>query len=169
MASDSPPDFFAILETLSKYEVEFILVGGRCAVIHGAPVVTTDVDVVHRRTPPNIERLLLALSELDAHYRYHPSRIAPNHTHLEGPGHQLLKTKHGNLDVLGSIDQGRDYDSLLEGVQMIEIEGRAYKILHLQELIEIKRRAGRDKDRAVLPLLENTLRLVDRSSTSESE
>ena len=51
-------DFFAILEVLTKHEVEFILVGGLCAVIHGAPIVTMDMDIVHHREAENIERLL---------------------------------------------------------------------------------------------------------------
>ena len=167
MASDSQPDFFAILEALASYEVEFILVGGLCAVVHGAPVVTTDVDVVHRRSPDNLDRLVAALASLDAHYRHHPSRIVPDETHLVGPGHQLLKTNRGNLDVLGSIDGGRDYDDLMESTQAIELEGRRYRLLELGELIEIKRRAGRDKDLAVLPLLENTRRLAEATDESE--
>ena len=131
--------------------------------VHGVPVVTTDVDVVHRRSADNIDRLLAALASLDAHYRHHPSRIAPNETHLVGPGHQLLKTSRGNLDVLGSIDGGRDYEDLVASTQTIELEGHSYRLLELGELIEIKRRAGRDKDLAVLPLLENTRRLVGDS------
>lgn len=158
MASDVSPDFFAILEILSRHEVEFVLVGGLCAVIHGAPVVTTDIDIVQLRTQDNIRKLLTALEELDAVFRLHPHRIKPNESHLSGQGHQLLRTNAGNLDVLGTIDQGRGFQELLEHSGLFEIEGFKYRILELQELIAIKTRAGRDKDIAALPALKSTLR-----------
>ncbi|WP_437646974.1 hypothetical protein [Sorangium sp. So ce362] len=47
-----------LLGVLARHRVDFIVVGGVAAVIHGAPVNTFDMDVVHARTPDNIERLL---------------------------------------------------------------------------------------------------------------
>ncbi|MBW1690691.1 MAG: hypothetical protein JRJ70_08075 [Deltaproteobacteria bacterium] len=58
------PDFLEILKTLTEHEVDFIVVGGVCAVLHGAPVTTFDLDLVHSRSPENLERLILALKEL---------------------------------------------------------------------------------------------------------
>ena len=102
-------DFRAILRTLSEYKVEFIVVGGVSAVLHGAPVSTFDLDIVHAREPKNLERLLAALSAMDAHYRMQSEqRRQPDASHLFSPGHQLLMTRHGPLDVLGSIGQSRD-------------------------------------------------------------
>lgn len=63
-----------ILRVLSAHEVEFIVVGGVSAVLHGAPVTTFDLDIVHRRTPENIDRLLAALRELDAILRSRSAR-----------------------------------------------------------------------------------------------
>jgi hypothetical protein len=54
-------DFYSILETLSKYKVDFIIVGGVCGVLHGAPVTTFDLDIVHSRTQENLARLMPAL------------------------------------------------------------------------------------------------------------
>ncbi len=122
MSPSSPPDFFGILEALATHEVKFILVGGLAAVVQGAPVVTTDVDIVHLRSEENIAKLLGALHQLDAVYRHHPAKIAPNATHLVGKGHQLLTTNRGNLDVLGSIDEGRDFDALLGATRNMELD-----------------------------------------------
>ena len=58
------PDFLAILKTLAEYKVDFIVVGGVCAVLHGAPVSTFDLGLVHSRTPDNIDRLMSALESL---------------------------------------------------------------------------------------------------------
>jgi hypothetical protein len=43
-------DFLDILRVLTRHQVEFITVGGLAAVFNGAPIVTVDVDILHRRT-----------------------------------------------------------------------------------------------------------------------
>lgn len=42
---------FRIIEQLNQAGVEYIVVGGMAAVLLGAPLVTADIDIVHRRTP----------------------------------------------------------------------------------------------------------------------
>ncbi|MHC1726754.1 MAG: hypothetical protein AB9866_12215 [Syntrophobacteraceae bacterium] len=70
--------------------MDFIIVGGVSAVIHGAPVTTFDLDVVHSRTSENIARILAALKDLDAFYRGRgDQRLRPTAAHLASPGHQL--------------------------------------------------------------------------------
>lgn len=51
-----------LLSSLIEANVEFIVVGGAAAVLSGVPVVTKDLDIVHKRSPENIERLLSVLS-----------------------------------------------------------------------------------------------------------
>ncbi len=53
-----------LIGTLVKREVEFVIVGGMAAILRGTPVNTFDLDVVYERSSENIERLLLALDEL---------------------------------------------------------------------------------------------------------
>ena len=119
---------------------------------------TSDVDIVHRRTPENIDRLLLVLAELEAVYRFAPRRLSPSASHLLGPGHQLLSTKYGRLDCLGTIDGDKTYDDLLASSSPLPIEGQSpLRVLELSALIAIKQRAGRPKDLAVIPYLEATL------------
>lgn len=48
----------ALLEGLINAGIEFILVGGLAAVVQGAPITTMDVDIVHRQTAENIDKLL---------------------------------------------------------------------------------------------------------------
>jgi hypothetical protein len=55
-----------LLRVLARNDVESIVVGMLAAVAQGAPLLTEDVDVVHRRTPENVERLLAALPVLEA-------------------------------------------------------------------------------------------------------
>jgi hypothetical protein len=54
---------------LCKNNVDFILIGGVAAIVQGAPIMTFDLDLVHERSPQNIEALLYVLRQIDAHYR----------------------------------------------------------------------------------------------------
>src|SRR5438093_3168194 len=111
-----------ILKVLEEYEVEFIVVGGVCAVLHSAPISTFDLDLVHWRAPNNIDRLMVALKTLDAHYRGRGAqKMRPGVSHLLSPGHQLLMTKAGPLDLPGVIGKSSGYNELLEHTIQMEV------------------------------------------------
>jgi hypothetical protein len=152
-------DFLAILKNLAEHSVDFIVVGGVGAVLQGAPIATFDLDVVHSREPLNITKLLSALDSLDAHYREPAGRnIRPNRSHLSSPGHHLLMTRFGPLDLLGVIGSKRDYPNLLPESAVVEIsEGLKMRVLSLSAIIKSKEEAGGLKDQAVLPTLRRTL------------
>lgn len=147
--------FDRILITLVRRGVEFILVGGVNAVLHGAPYDTFDVDVVHRRTEDNLAHLYGALDELGAMYRLAESRqLKPPADALAGPGHQLLTTRYGKLDLLGTLDGVLGYDELLPQTEIKDLgDGLVLRMLTLDALIEIKERTGRAKDRWAAELL----------------
>ncbi len=52
-----PADFEALLRALTSAGVAFIVVGGVAAALHGAPVATVDLDIVHRLDTENVRRL----------------------------------------------------------------------------------------------------------------
>ena len=157
--------FAEILRLLATNDVEFIVVGMTAGVLHGAPVTTIDLDIVHRRSSENVTRLLRVLGELDAFYRHDPRKLRPRDSHLGGPGHQLLTTIHGDLDCLGAIDDGKSYEDLLDRTTTITLAGGSVvRVLDLPTLIEIKERSGRPKDLAVLPVLRATLDEIERRS-----
>jgi predicted nucleotidyltransferase len=151
------PGFHALLRTLVEHEVEFLIVGGVAGVLHGAPIVTFDLDVLHRRTPGNVDRLLTALVSLDATYRTDARRLRPTTAHLMGPGHQLLRTTLGPIDVLGSIGEGLSYDDLVGTSVAVDLDGLLVRLLDLRTLIRLKEQLGREKDRAALDVLRHTL------------
>ena len=153
------PSLESLLETLATSDVEFIVVGLLAAVAQGAPVTTHDLDIVHRRTPENIAKLVdVLVNTLDAQYRGRTDVLRPTPEILAGTGHSLLKTRLGPLDVLGAIEGGRDYEALLPASRRIEISGYPVYVLGLAMLIELKRGSTRLKDQLVLPVLEETLR-----------
>ena len=146
-----------VLRRLSRNDVEFIVVGLMAGVLRGAPVMTADLDILHRRSIENVSRLLRVLAELDAVYRHDPRRLRPGESHLMSPGHQLLITTHGDLDCLGEVGEGRSYEDLLERAPELDLgDGLTVRVIDLPMLIELKEQAGRPKDLAVLPVLRAT-------------
>lgn len=152
-------DFLALLRTLNGHGVDYIVVGGVAAVLQGAPVSTFDLDVVHSRQKENIVRLVAVLQELDAYYRAQPERrLTPDASHLSSPGHQLLATRFGPLDLLGEIGAGRGYEDLLpESIMVRAGEQVLVRVLNLETLITMKEELAQEKDRAVIPVLRRTL------------
>ncbi len=149
------PRFAELLADLHDHGVEFIVVGGVAAVLEGAPISTFDLDIVPRWSLENIDRLAGALEALDALYR--GRNIRPTRDRLESPGHHLLETRLGALDVLGTVSPSRAFEDLEPSTVEYEVEGRRYRVLDLATQIDVKRHLGRDKDKAVLPMLERTL------------
>lgn len=138
-----------------------MLVGALSAVLQGAPVMTLDVDIVHRRADENIDRLLDALTTLDAYFRGHPDkRLEPTGEHLVSADHQLLTTRFGPLDLLGAIEHGLDYEQLLPDSIEIAFDGDSVQVLSLAKYVELKEESTQAKDRARLPVLRETLEMT---------
>jgi hypothetical protein len=156
---EKPAKFADLLRTLDAHGVEYVLVGGVAANLHGAPLATYDLDIVHRRAPANVARLLQALRSINAHYWEHaPRMLVPDEEGLLLPGHHSLQTDLGRIDIHGQIGSGRSYEDLLSETIRIEIgDGWGIRVLGLRAIIKTKREAGRPKDLADLPVLEETL------------
>lgn len=139
--------------------IELIVVGGLAAVLQGAPVVTFDVDIVHRRTPDNVGRLLALLLRHGAYHRLDLAnrRLPPTRDALMGRGHLNLAVGEAKLDVLCEIEEASGYEELLGDTVPIPLHGKTVKILGLRRLIQAKAFAGRPKDRMMLPILIATL------------
>jgi hypothetical protein len=150
----------SILDVLLDHEVGFVLVGALAAVAQGAPVTTHDVGIVHARTADNLDRLMAALAKMNARYRGRaPERPLPaDRAALATTGHSLFATDLGPLDCLGAIEGGMQFDDLIPLSMVLDLDGRALRVLSLETLVALKRSSTDPKDRLVLPLLEETLR-----------
>jgi hypothetical protein len=70
-----PVDLAQVIPPLVRAKVDFILIGGMAAILHGSARVTFDVDVVYSRTHDNIERLTTALAAHRPYLRNAPSGL----------------------------------------------------------------------------------------------
>jgi predicted nucleotidyltransferase len=149
-----PPqaDLGALIAALAEAGVEFIVVGGAAAVLHGAPITTQDLDLVHSRSPENVQRLLALLQRLDTILR--DSRgLRPTAELLSSSGQLLLSTSLGPLDLLGVLHDQRGYEELLPSTELVSDGSIRIRVLNLEALIAVKAAAGRAKDKLTLPML----------------
>lgn len=154
-------DPIAILRALDKHNVKYIVIGGFASWIQGAPIVTTDIDVVYEPGKENVTALVKALTEMQAVYRHQLGKeIRPNQEGLASTtaaGHHLFSTRSGDLDALRTVaDLG--YRDLKEDVILFDIGGLEVQIATLEKIIFLKTKAGRPKDIAALPTLRAALK-----------
>ena len=163
-----------MLAVLREAGVQFVLVGGMAAILHGDVGVTIDIDVVPEREPENLDRLAIALRTLDARIR---AEGAPEGLPFDCSGEFLrnlapdsilnLTTQVGDLDLTFRPSGTGGYADLRRDAVEIEAgDGVRILVASLADVIRSKEAAGREKDRLALPRLR---RLLDRTRGEEPE
>jgi len=145
-------DFRGLLNALVEHRVEFIIVGGVAATLHGSARVTQDLDIVYDRSPQNHRRLIAALRGHRPYLRGAPPGLPflwDEETLRRGLNF-TLQTDLGNLDVLGEIAGGGGYNELRPHSVEFEAFGLRLRCLDLDTLIRVKRAAGRPRDLEVI-------------------
>lgn len=154
MSHPASANLSGILQALVDAGVEFILVGGAAAVVHGAPITTQDVDIVPNSSSKNLDKLADLLLALDSVVReLSDRRLRPTREHLNTQGQILLSTSLGPLDCLITLHDGRGYGELLGHSEEFADGTLRLKVLDLETLVHVKTAAGRAKDRIAVPIL----------------
>jgi hypothetical protein len=141
-------DFAALVRRLVEHRVDFILIGGLAAIVHGSARSTQDVDVVYARTQANLSRLVEALADLAPYPRGAPLGLPFqwDSKTLEMGMNFTLICRFGSLDLLGHVTGGGSYEDLLPHSFVISAFDVDFPCLDLPTLIRIKQAAGRPKD-----------------------
>jgi predicted nucleotidyltransferase len=145
-----------MLRALVEARVEFILVGGAAATVHGSARLTQDLDIVYSRSSRNIDNLVTALSPFRPYPRGAPrglpflfdARTVKNGLNF------TLETDLGWMDLLGEVTGGGAYEQLLPHSNRMVVFGMPIMVLELDTLIHVKRAAGRPKDFEAIAELE---------------
>lgn len=147
-----------ILAVLDRHGVEYVIVGGYAARMHGSTRPTRDVDVTPATTRENLDRLAAALQELDARIRTDavPEGLAFSTSAEALVGHRMLnlQTRHGELDLTirpAGFEGG--YDELVARSIHRSIGQIRVRVAALADVIRSKEIAARDKDIRALPEL----------------
>ena len=154
--TEGEPDFEAILVSLKKEQVQFVIIGGLAAIFHGHARVTYDLDICYARDRANLEKLARSLRELKSELRVLNSSIPfrPDWKTLEMGLNFTLLTSAGPFDILGEVSGVGGYDKCFEGAAAGSLYGIDVFMLSLSKLIYAKRAAGRPKDLDDLRALE---------------
>jgi len=159
--SEEHPDLDAarILDAFNRHGVEYVVIGAWAVeaqgIVRSNP--TRDVDLAPRATAANLRRLSAALRELDARIR---TAAVPGGLPFDHDASSLARSEMWNLvSPAGEFDLSfapsgfsRGYEDLLANAVLIELrEGLRVRVAAVGDVIESKRRAGREKDITALP------------------
>ena len=157
----APTDVEKILTALHDQGVNFVIIGGAAAVLHGSAYVTADLDICYSREKENLKKLATALAPLNPSLRGAPKDL-PFKLDADSMRSGLnftLATDDGDLDILGEVAGLGSYEQMLPFSEEMEIFGARCKVLTLEGLIKSKREAGRAKDLRLLPELQALLEI----------
>ena len=123
MPADPPPlDAPTILTVLDTYHVEYVVVGGYAAQLHGSSRVTTDIDLTPERSAANLDHLATALRELGAGIRVDDLEEGlPFETSAEalaGIKTLNLRTPLGDIDLTFEPDGTDGYPDLIRTAEV---------------------------------------------------
>jgi hypothetical protein len=137
-----------LLQRLCDAEIDFVIVGGFAALLHGSTLVTRDLDICAVLSRSEVAKLREALRDLNPTHRLTPQRLS----FLTAPDPDVdvknlyLETELGTVDILSSILGIGDFDRVRAASIEIELFGRRCRVISLEDLIRAKEALGRDKD-----------------------
>jgi predicted nucleotidyltransferase len=140
-----------IARALNKHRLEAVLIGNAAAALQGAPVTTLDFDFMFRKTPTNLRKLKAVARELGAvvFRPYYPVsdlyRIVNDDAGLQ-------------IDLMPRIHGVRSFEAVRSRSTVVQLGRGTLHVAALEDIIKSKRAANRPRDRAVLPVLQATLR-----------
>jgi hypothetical protein len=142
---------------LRQHEVAFVVVGGLAGAALGSPSITHDLDICYERSPQNNARLANALRELNASLRGAPPGLP---FQLDARTIQMgdsftFDTDAGPLDCLGTPSGTTGYADLSRNSMEADFgDGLVLPVASIDDLLRMKRAAGRPKDLIEVEVLE---------------
>ncbi len=146
-----------LFTTLAKHKVDYVLIGGLAAVLHGSTAMTNDADILPDPASDNLDRLAQALRSLDARLRVdgNPDGIAfdPHPSLIASMAMLNMTTRCGDLDLTFTPSGLDGYQGVSERSVTFEVGGLHLQVAALADIIRSKEAADRPKDHATLPIL----------------
>ena len=160
MPSDFRPEI--LLGRLGHGGVDYVVIGGVAAQAHGSAQFTGDLDICYSAEADNLERLGNALVDLKARLRGVAEEVpfVPDARTLRRTQILTLETQAGPLDLLIDPSGSPGYDTLAHRAVRVAWAGTTIKVASLEDLIAMKRAAGRPKDLIAVEELEAIQRLL---------
>jgi hypothetical protein len=134
-------DFQDFISSLNKFDVEYILVGGYAVIIRGYSRSTGDLDIWVNKSESNFNQLQLAITEFGL-----PSKAIPKEKFFSNDFDVFSFGKPPYAIEIMTAVKGLDFYDTYKQSTIELVDGIAVRIIHLNQLIEAKKAAGRNKD-----------------------
>jgi len=140
----------ALARALRGVRLDAVVIGNAASMLNGAPVTTQHLDLLIRDTVPNRRKLARFAQAIGGSA---PMRVS---------GLSSVEWIEGHLGVPVEIHYDRTsggltFPSLRSRAKLVPIGDEKLRVASLADVIRSKRAANRPKDRAVLPILLDTL------------
>jgi hypothetical protein len=168
-AGERPLDLLELFRVLAKHGVDYVVIGGVAAQVHGRRRTTKDLDVRPAPDPENFERLAAALLALDAHpVEFGPGAPTPTAEQLSlAPVVPPLDTRHGVLHILNEIPGATAYAAMQMRALTTDVDGVTMHIVGVDDLIRMKQASSRPSDIEDIEALTTLARDDARSTEGE--
>jgi len=146
--------------------VDFVVIGGVAVILQASPRFTKDLDICYAPDSDNLDRLGEVLIELGAKLREADEDLpfVPDGRTLRRTQILTLTTSDGGIYLLVDPDGSPGYPTLRRRASEIDIDGIVVRVASIDDLISMKRAAGRPQDVVDLESLEIARRRLGRES-----
>jgi len=146
----------ALLGRLARAEVDFVVVGGVAVAFQGYGRATKDLDITYATDGENLERLGDVLVALNAKLRGIPEDVpfVPDGRTLARTRLLPLDTDDGGLDLLADPPGAPPYATMRGRADRVELDEIVIAVASLDDLLAMKRAAGRPQDLVDVEALE---------------
>ena len=165
-APERPLDLRELFRALAEHGVDYLVIGGVAAQVHGRRRTTKDLDVTPAPDPENFARLAAALVALDAHpVELGASAPAPTAEQLHVAAIvPPLATRHGELHILNEVPGAPGYAGMRTRALRTDLDGIVVDIVGVDDLIRMKQATGRPSDIEDIEILTTVARREGRDS-----
>ncbi len=138
----------ALVQALVEGGVDFVIIGGVGVVLQAMPRFTKDLDICYSTAQGNLEALGNVLVGLTARLRGIPEEVpfVPDERSLRHTQILCLTTPVGDIDLLTNPDGAPPYEILHERADIFELGGHRVRTASIEDLLAMKRAAGRPQD-----------------------
>jgi predicted nucleotidyltransferase len=153
-----------LLTRLTEGGVDFVVIGGVAVILQASPRFTKDLDICYAPGQENLDRLGEVLVELGAKLREADEDLpfVPDGRTLSQTRILTLVTPDGGIDLLADPDGSPGYPALRRRATEIDVDGIVVRVASIDDLLAMKRAAGRPQDLVDLESLEIARRRVRR-------